>query len=176
MCVICEGASPQEIHAGQRERIERYGFTMLYVEPDDDHPLWLYTIGLVEHDHPELAVMGLPAEVAGDIVGELARHVVDGHDFLADDTLSLFDVAGTGQALDVHLQAVDHRLWNGDMFAGWYRYYEWLGVPMPEPDALELVPCGSQPTVAPLAAVRPSRRATNRRHASVSGRHRPLTA
>jgi uncharacterized protein DUF4262 len=171
MCVMCDGLSPEELVDTQRQGIERHGFTMQSVEADDDHPAWLYTIGLVEHHHPELAVMGMPLLIAGEIVGELARAVVGGAELMAGDTVEMLDVAGTGEPLDIHLVDVDDRLWEGPMFSGWYRYYHWLGHPMPGPEALELVPCGSRSVVTPLATVRPHRADHHR-----AARFRPLSA
>jgi hypothetical protein len=175
MCVICDGVTPEDFLVDQRQRIEHHGFTMVAVERDVDHPAWLYTIGLVEHDHPELAVVGMPLVVAADLVGGLARLVVDGDELAAGDTVEVSDVAGTGLPLDIHLQAVDHRLWQGPMFSAWHGYYEWLGAAIPAPEALELVPCGSESIVTPLSTARPNR-ATRRRQAHSGARYRPLSA
>jgi hypothetical protein len=139
MCEICDGKTHEEVLAGVHERIQRFGFTMFGVEPDPDHPPWLYTIGLVEHhQHPELCVIGVPVQFGFGLLDALSCSVLagdrfeHGHTVMAGDTL-------------FHVQEVDPRLWQGDTFNQWKEYYTWRGGPVPARSAVELVLCGGHP-------------------------------
>lgn len=132
MCAICDGATHDEFLAGVDERIERFGFTMVGVEPDPDHPPWLYTIGLVEHHHPELSVLGLPVRLGFEVLDALAREVLAGERFQPGDEA----VVG---GVHFRFDRVDSRLWEGDMFNQWKQYYAWRGDITPLPSALDLV-------------------------------------
>jgi hypothetical protein len=141
MCEICDGKTHEEVLTGVHERIQRFGFTMFGVEPDPDHPPWLYTIGLVEHhQHPELCVIGIPVQSGFRLLDTLSHGVLagdrfePGHTVMAGDTL-------------FHVQEVDSRLWQGDMFNQWKEYYAWRGDPVPAQSAVELVLCGGHPGV-----------------------------
>lgn len=58
MCMLCEGASAQDVLDGFRSRIAEFGFTMVSVGGGSSS--WTYTIGLLENfGHPELVVTGL---------------------------------------------------------------------------------------------------------------------
>ena len=139
MCAICDGKTPEEFLAGVHERIERFGFTMVGVEANPDHPSWLYTVGLVEHhDHPELSALGMPVRFAHAVLDELSHRVMGGQSFQPGDDVV---VRGTRFRLD----DVDHRLWEGDMFNQWKEYYAWRGDMPPVPSALEVVARDPQP-------------------------------
>ena len=136
MCSLCDGKTYEDLLEETDDRIERFGFTMVGVEADPDHPPWIYTIGLVEAcDHPELAMLGIPIELAAGVISELATRVLDGDVVTPGD-----DVLFAG--VPFHVGPVDERLWAGDRFAQWHAYYDWLGDP-PEPAAVEVIPCGS---------------------------------
>lgn len=138
MCAICDGATHEEFLAGTHERIQRFGFTMMGVEPDPDHPPWLYTIGLVEHDaHPELSLLGVPLDFGFAVIDDLGHQVLDGERFQCGDLV-------VSHGVQFHVDAVDSLLWQGDMFNGWKEYYAWRGTRPPSPVALELIVCGAQ--------------------------------
>jgi hypothetical protein len=80
------------------ETIERYGVHLEFVpQPTPLETCW-YTIGLTDHDHPELILFGLPPDlsrpallaVAGDVIagrracvaGQRAGDVLEGHEVL----------------------------------------------------------------------------------------------
>jgi Domain of unknown function (DUF4262) len=143
MCAICDGQSFEEALAEMHDRIDRFGFTMTGIEANPDHPPWIYTVGLVEHhDHPELAVLGVPERYAYLVLETLAQHLFRGGRFAPGETV---EVGGVG----FHVCPVDERLWEGDMFNQWWNYYGWrdemrLDPPDIVPDALELVVCPAQ--------------------------------
>jgi hypothetical protein len=142
MCPICDGQSYEEALADMHELIGKHGFTMTGIEPGPDHPPWIYTVGLAEHDHPELSVLGLPVDVSYTILDALSRHVFRGGRFAPGETVELGGVR-------FHVREVDERVWEGDMFNQWWNYYDWRdeidpGAPDVEPAALELVACPGQ--------------------------------
>jgi Domain of unknown function (DUF4262) len=144
MCAICDGQSYEEALAEMHERIGRFGFTMTGIEPDPDHPGWIYTVGLVERcDHPELAILGVPLDFAYAVLTTLSRRVLDRGARVHAGELARVN------GVDFHVGPVDSRLWEGDMFNQWWNYYAWrdeMGLEPPdlEPHALELVVCGAQ--------------------------------
>lgn len=171
MCAMCDGATHEEVLADTHARIERFGFTLLGVEPDQDHPPWLYTIGLVDNfDHPELSILGAPLGFSAAVLNHWARYVIDGH-LLADGetgqiTGMRYSDDETTVASDVifHIDAVDERLLHAEMFNQWHQYYLWRGGLAPPPEALELIICGAQPDIfTPGRANRAARRARARR-------------
>jgi predicted outer membrane lipoprotein len=144
MCAICDGMSYDEVLADMHERVERFGFTMTGIEPDPDHPGWTYTVGLVERrDHPELAILGVPLQVAYTVLTALSRRVLDDGARIQEGEIARIN------GVYFHVGPIDDRLWDGDMFNQWWNYYTWrdemgLDPPEVEPYALELVVCGSQ--------------------------------
>jgi hypothetical protein len=158
MCAMCDGETHEKFLTGVHERVQRFGFTMLGVEPDPDHPPWLYTLGLVEHhDHPELSILGAPLAFGYKVLDELSGRVLDGECFEYGDEVVVGGVY-------LHVDVVDDRLWDGDMFNQWKEYYLWRGDPPPAPSALELIVCGSQLGVfSSAAAQRPNRAARRAR-------------
>jgi hypothetical protein len=58
--------------------IERHGFFIQYVLGDPERPPWAYTIGFLEHDHPEAVVIGLDPESAAGLLHELHRRILAG--------------------------------------------------------------------------------------------------
>lgn len=143
MCAICDGQTYEEHLAGMHERIGRFGFTMVGIEPSPDHPPWIYTVGLVEHhDHPEMAILGVPVEVSYAVLTALSRKVLRGTRIKKGEMARVNGVR-------YHIDAVPDGLWDGDMFNQWWEYDSWrddmnLEPPEVEPAALELAVCGAQ--------------------------------
>jgi Domain of unknown function (DUF4262) len=136
MCSICDGATHEEVLTETRERIERFGFTMRGIEPNPDHPSWLYTVGLVErHNHPEIGVLGLPVQRGFHILDAVAQRVLGGERLEPG-----VDVV-VGHAR-YHVDELDERVLAGDMMAQWHEYYDWQGQHELRPSVLELVRCG----------------------------------
>ncbi|MBG0568236.1 DUF4262 domain-containing protein [Actinoplanes aureus] len=80
--------------------IDRVGWSVVHVVPTSDDPptavSFSYTVGLTAHDHPELLVAGLPAELAHGLLNDLARRVYDkaarfSHGELIGDVLVGYD-------------------------------------------------------------------------------------
>jgi Domain of unknown function (DUF4262) len=60
MCMHCDGWTDEEIRAKRLHDIESHGWSITYVEADDEEVAFAYTIGLTRyHGHPELLVSGL---------------------------------------------------------------------------------------------------------------------
>lgn len=136
MCAICDGMTPEELLSDTHERIERFGFTVAGVEPDPDHPGWLYTIGLVRHGHPEVAVLGVPIENGQRLLQGIGEEIVGGEHYVVGETVDVGE-----PDFHFHLDEIDPRLWEGDMFNGWKEYFAWCGDDDVEPAAVELVRC-----------------------------------
>jgi len=158
MCSLCDGTSYEQLLEDTGERIERIGFTMVGVEADLDHPPWTYTIGLVEgYDHPELAMLGIPIELAAEVISALATRVLDG-DRIVPGVDLLFD------GVPFHVDEVDQQLWAGERFNQWKAYYDWTGDPPATPSAIEVIPCGSWHDGFAAEAPPPNRAARRARH------------
>jgi hypothetical protein len=136
MCSICDGKTWEQVMQETHDMIGRYGYTLQGVEPDLDHPPWVYTIGLLESfDHPELSILGVPLNFGMSVLGAVAQGVVDGDWYQAGETVAV------GGSLHFHIAEVDPQLWEGDMFGSWHNYYTWRGDHPAEQWALELVTC-----------------------------------
>jgi hypothetical protein len=116
-------------------RIDRSGWTGMYVLPDRRVPGWGYTIGLSEHaDHPELVVVGLDDRSAEELFEPLTARVHDGERF---DALpeGRFEIRGHPfRAVAVH---PDH--WWTDRFNMWLHYYGARGDVAPKMHALQIL-------------------------------------
>ena len=68
-----------------RKDIAKYGWSSVGVFPSEDNPVspFTYSIGFLEHDHPELIVSGLPPTTAHQIIAGLYHRVKDGARFEA---------------------------------------------------------------------------------------------
>lgn len=57
MCIMCDGASLDEVRFGIHGIIDRYGWYIQGVEAPPGGRSWAYTIGLsAAFDHPELII------------------------------------------------------------------------------------------------------------------------
>lgn len=130
MCIMCEGATLDEVLFNIDSQIERNGWFGQYVTAD---PPWAYTIGLAsEVAHPELIVVGLESDLSYSVLSEATARVFDGEQFYAGEQLELHDA--TFELLDVHS---DH-FGRYDTFNMWCNYYGAVGSPDARPRALQL--------------------------------------
>ncbi|MCU1488121.1 MAG: hypothetical protein JWN67_4867 [Actinomycetia bacterium] len=133
MCIMCDGASRDEVLFGLHGKIERFGFAVQAVEGTELHPPWAYTIGLLDSfDHPELVMVGRPIEDAYRIVGAMADEVCDGRD-IEPGELRIVPPDGL-----LSVNEVDPRHWEGTRFAMWVEYYAAVGADDLEPAALQV--------------------------------------
>lgn len=136
MCVICDGATEDELLFDLHGKIERYGWTGVAVEAGHDNPGWAYTIGLSDHfEHPELVVVGLPPPDAYWMLGHVARYVRDGGCVEVGERILLARAGIDVVVGDVHPDQWDEH----DTFNQWLNYYGALGPPYPEERALQLI-------------------------------------
>jgi hypothetical protein len=59
-----------------RQKISQYGWAIRCVQDADPRRCIAYTVGLTEHDHPEVVMTGLPADVAKAFLGIVGEVVV----------------------------------------------------------------------------------------------------
>lgn len=134
MCMMCNGATFDEVLFEIHGLIERFGWAVIPVEHELSSS-WAYTIGLVEVNHPELTVGGMQTERAAGLLNHLALLIQDGRRFRNRDEVSV----GAGR---FRFASVPLRHLESGRFAFWVNYYGALGPPYPEPRFLEVVPHG----------------------------------
>ena len=78
MCWQCDNpaATEADYYRMVREKIDRYGWTVQGIERSKLYPDWAYTVGLTEHDLPELVVTGLPPDRAMEVLNGFAAHLM----------------------------------------------------------------------------------------------------
>src|ERR1700722_3994273 len=59
-----------------RELITTYGWAVQGVERDGIHPPWAYTVGLTEHQRPELVITGIGLTRATGVLNGVDRHLL----------------------------------------------------------------------------------------------------
>lgn len=146
MCMMCDGASLDELHFNVHGSIARHGWSNMAVEAAGDHPSWAYTIGLsAGFDHPELVVFGLSHLASNRLLNAIGEDVRHGEYFLAGDVLDFPDGS------EAELLAVHPAHFGRDVFGEWLNYYHALGPPLPHHWALQLW----QPEVCDVRLDRP---------------------
>jgi hypothetical protein len=133
MCMMCNGATLDDFLFHVHGLITRFGWAVVPV--GDGSRAWAYTIGLVEVNHPELVVMGMPPERAGTLLNSLAARIREGSEFLDGERVAV----GTEH---YRIAPVSDRHFMNGRLGMWVNYYGALGPPRPEPRALEVVPQG----------------------------------
>ena len=111
-------------------RIARHGFTTMSVNtgectvpgcscPQSPGPTWTYSIGLLEHNHPEIVIVGTPAARAYELIDaafewhHCDRPLPSGRD-------ALISAFGTS----ITTVPVPDRCWiESDLMAFWHNYY-----------------------------------------------------
>jgi len=115
MCMMCDGASPEEVDQWMEATIARAGWAVTGVE--DDHVVdWAYTVGLVDgFNHPELIVVGMgPGALRTlDEIGERVR---------AGERFGPMSVVEIGEHL-FPFGPVDPGQFDTEVFNGWTSYY-----------------------------------------------------
>lgn len=64
-----------------RRKFHQFGWTSIYVEPDERSLSWAYTMGLIRIGHPELVVVGEPMDVTNRVFSTLAPQVLAGRTY-----------------------------------------------------------------------------------------------
>jgi hypothetical protein len=96
---------PDEIDLRVRADIERHGWHVVIVPPENDSPGWAHTIGLhARYQHPELLVFGSEPHQLGALVNALGERVRAGMRFSAGE-----DADGILAALRFAFRAVAPR-------------------------------------------------------------------
>jgi hypothetical protein len=131
--MVCQGADDNDVRFAIHASILRYGWHVTAVVADRVSESWAYTIGLVGFGHPELAVVGLEAEVAGGLLNALGGSARAGRRFEPGET-----VAVSGRRC--RIGEVDPYHFGAGTFVDWDDYYWALGPPYPEAKMLEVVP------------------------------------
>lgn len=100
------------------ETIERYGWVLSDVEPDDGSVPWMYTVGLAEgFNHPELIVVGMRDRAAARTLNELGERVRNGLRLTTDSVPEVGDHLFT-------VGPVDPDQFELGALALWRDYYE----------------------------------------------------
>jgi len=119
---------------GMLLKIERFGWTGMYVLPEGSSPGWGYTIGLSERfDHPELVIAGLDDGSVAAIFADLATRVAN-HERIDDLPDARLELDGR----PYRLVPVHPSHWKTDRFNMWVQYYGCLGEPYPPAVALQV--------------------------------------
>ena len=75
----------EQILKETKEKIDKFGWTVIASELEDNFPL-AYTVGLWKNfNHPEIALTGLPHKVANEVLNTVAELVSKGSTFAAGD-------------------------------------------------------------------------------------------
>ena len=80
MCMMCEGASPDEVVDRYVEMIDDYCWAVAGVDGTARSPGWAYTIGLTaSYSHPELVIVACSVEQAHRQLQSLVNDIERGH-------------------------------------------------------------------------------------------------
>jgi hypothetical protein len=86
MCMHCDGWTDEEIRAKRLRDIETHGWSITYVEADEEEVAFAYTVGLTRyHGHPELLVSGLDQRRTTEILNSFGAEVRRGSRFAQGD-------------------------------------------------------------------------------------------
>jgi hypothetical protein len=86
MCTHCGGWTEEEIRTMRLRDIEIHGWSITYVEADEDEAAFAYTVGLTRyHGHPELLVSGLDQLMTAEILNSFGSEVRRGNRFTGGD-------------------------------------------------------------------------------------------
>ena len=134
MCVMCNGATREEVLRDLHLQISDRGFTIVSVGTTLENKGWAYTIGLIDSkDHPELVVAGYPLGGAVVVLDQLSAAV------LAGDRL---DIPGDHLVFcgaEIGARRVHERHLRGGLIASWQSYYQSVGRHDLVPRALQIV-------------------------------------
>lgn len=141
MCMICDGATPDEALFHIHGVIHRYGWFIQYVQHRKMGRSWGYTIGLSDgFDHPELVVAGLDMKRSTALLNAAGEKVRQGKRLAPTERYHLCGVDTWVGVSPVHPNHFDR-----GVLAVWDEYYGALGPPYPPAEALEIVPARRRP-------------------------------
>lgn len=140
-----------------RSEIAENGWTTVAVLPTAADPdvRYVYTVGLTKIEQPELAIYGVPASVAKQLLDNLARRLIDRGSGPAPGE-RFPEVAGGGLELAA-MPMTDSR----DLLLVNYLYPQWSAVQIVWPDAAGRLPwepgCTLSPAAQPLRGTAPAK-------------------
>lgn len=116
-------------------RIERCGFTTMAVNtgecsvpgcssPEHPGPTWTYSIGMLEHEHPEIVIVGAPLALAYELIDAAFEwhHAGRSLPFGRDDR--------TAALATITTVPVPDQCWlESNLMAYWHNYYRSVGWP-----------------------------------------------
>jgi hypothetical protein len=140
MCMLCDGASQDEVLFHIHGVIHRYGWFIQYVQHKRVSRSWAYTIGMASgFDHPELVIAGVDMETASRVVNQAGEMVERGARLTAGTSIWVPRLGA------IRVSAVHRDHFDRGVFAVWDEYHHALGPPYPPMGALELVLPGERP-------------------------------
>lgn len=134
MCIMCEGASHDDVLFNLHGHVLRRGWALqaVFGKPPDG-PGWVYSIGLAAtFDHPELVFVGMDLEVGASVINELGELIRSGSQFDDGDEVEL--PGGTVTFAEIHPVHIERGL-----VASWVNYYGSLGRGLPPVCFLQVV-------------------------------------
>jgi hypothetical protein len=132
------------------QKFAQFGWTSIFVEPDERSLSWAYTMGMIGAGHPELVVVDEPMTITNELFATLAPEVLAGHSL---DAGSTFDLAGrTWAVLPVHRSHVRTGL------LGWWEDIVPHCSCHAEPPAVQLIDAEMLGSIDEAAGVRLDRR------------------
>ena len=117
-------------------KIERFGYTTIGVNtgtcavpgcdcPPSPGPPWFYSIGMLEHSHPEIVIVGADAQQACDLL----RFAFDSHHHGASLPIGRDDCT-TVSGRTITSLPIPRRCWaDSSLVAYWHNYYRAIGWP-----------------------------------------------
>lgn len=133
MCMMCDGASLDEVRFHVHGGVIQRGWSVMSVEEDDTSIGWAYTIGLAELHHPELVVVGNDPGFSRSLLDYLGEAVRESAAFAAGAQAVVADTFAVS-FVEVHEEQYEKEL-----LAMWFDYYESLGTLPPVLEVLQVV-------------------------------------
>jgi hypothetical protein len=140
MCMMCNGASRDEVLFSLHSAIEQRGWIVQPVAGGESNEPWAYTIGLSDRfDHPELVMVGSELRVSCLLLLAIGDRIAEGVEIRPGMTVATTDDRRF-RVTTVH----PNHFTNGTL-ALWDLYYSSLGRPLPPAHAIEIVWSGKEP-------------------------------
>src|SRR4051794_10933732 len=118
MCMICDGASHDEVLFYVHGLIENHGWAITPIGDDPPGRSWVYTIGLAAaFDHPELVLVDIEIATATAVLDELGERIRAGERLVDVDAVVLDD------GRHVRLVDVDQTHIDAGLLNLWFDYY-----------------------------------------------------
>jgi hypothetical protein len=134
MCSICDGARHDDVLFDLHRDVTTHGWALQGVSGSPPHELdWVYSIGLVGFEHPELIVAGAGMiELGAVVLHALGERIRGGSRFDAGDEVPF--PPGPVTFGSVHPAHIERGL-----VASWVNYYGSLGGELPPVDFLQVI-------------------------------------